>query len=243
MQPVWSSEQREMPRSGVSGNLIARPAAPFLARFVGKFVLDIMPAALASVIGGFLFTQYQFGHTSPKPQLEAVTPASAEMLAMVRDEHAVIIDYLKAQTAAEKNKLAAVAEPADTREASAANSDAGSKPAAKPADLRVALDASAHRAAVVLPRPAPVLAKAAIASPPQPPLVIAQADQPAAQADAQPDRLARDPNSLLGKTLDLKDHVVAATTNVVSAIGVVFTSVGEHIGSVVTGGRQFASDS
>ena len=38
------------------------PGVPLLAGFLGKFVLDILPAALASVIGGFLFTQYQAGH-------------------------------------------------------------------------------------------------------------------------------------------------------------------------------------
>ena len=78
-----------------------------MTRFVGKFVLDIMPAALASVIGGFLFTQYHFGHSAPKPVLEQVTPASAEMMALVRDEHAMIIDYLKTQMAAEKSRAAA----------------------------------------------------------------------------------------------------------------------------------------
>ena len=67
-----------------SGKLIAEKlasghGAPLLARFAGKFVLDIMPAALASVIGGFLFTQFHFGHSAPKPVLEQVTPASAEM--------------------------------------------------------------------------------------------------------------------------------------------------------------------
>ncbi len=92
-----------------------RPAVPILARFLGKFVLDIMPAALASVIGGFLFTQYQFGHTPAQhPAAEAVAPASAEMLALVRDEHAMIVDYLKSQMAAEKSR-----EAAQTRDAEA----------------------------------------------------------------------------------------------------------------------------
>ena len=48
----------------------AMPAheVPLLVRFLGKLVLDILPAALASVIGGFLFTQYHFGHAAaPQP--------------------------------------------------------------------------------------------------------------------------------------------------------------------------------
>src|ERR1700733_3898217 len=90
----------------VAGKFVTGHGAPFLARFLGKFVLDIMPAALASVIGGFLFTQYQFGHTAARPALEQVTPASAEMMALVRDEHAMIVDYLKTQMAAEKSRVA-----------------------------------------------------------------------------------------------------------------------------------------
>src|SRR5215468_7407531 len=79
---------------------------PLLARFVGKFVLDILPAALASVIGGFLFTQYQLGRTAPPPSAE-MSPASAEVLALVHDEHEAIVGYLKSQMAAEKQRLAA----------------------------------------------------------------------------------------------------------------------------------------
>src|SRR5499427_8804261 len=80
---------------------------PSLARFVGKFILDIMPAALASVIGGFLFTQYQLGRTAPPPLAEQMSPASAEVLALVHDEHEAIVGYLKSQMAAEKQRLAA----------------------------------------------------------------------------------------------------------------------------------------
>ena len=87
MQPNWAA-----PHHG-----------PWLARFFGKLVLDILPAALASVIGGFLFTQYHFVHTA-QPQLVDVQPAPPEMMAMVRDEHALIINYLKAQMAAEQRR-------------------------------------------------------------------------------------------------------------------------------------------
>ena len=84
-------------------NWAVRHQGPWLARFFGKLVLDILPAALASVIGGFLFTQYHSGHSTP-PQLVDVQPASPEMMAMVRDEHALIIDYLKTQMAAEQRR-------------------------------------------------------------------------------------------------------------------------------------------
>ena len=39
-----------------------------LARFFGKFVLDVLPAAFVSVLGGFIFTQYHFIHAA-QPQL------------------------------------------------------------------------------------------------------------------------------------------------------------------------------
>src|SRR5271154_5030891 len=104
-------------RGIVPRGFIARPQAPLLARFAGKFALDILPAALASVIGGFLFTQYQSGHAVPRTATEQVTPASVEMMAMVRDEHAMMIDYLKSQMAADKSRAAA--EDADSARAAA----------------------------------------------------------------------------------------------------------------------------
>src|ERR1700684_1215124 len=102
-----------------------RPARPILARFAGKFVLDIMPTALASVIGGFLFTQFHFGRAPVQhPALEQVTPASAEMMALVRDEHAMIVDYLKTQMAAEKSRQAAQAVDASSQTAEIKRDDA-----------------------------------------------------------------------------------------------------------------------
>jgi hypothetical protein len=35
---------------------------PLLLRFFTKLLFDIMPAALASIIGGILFTHYQMGY-------------------------------------------------------------------------------------------------------------------------------------------------------------------------------------
>jgi hypothetical protein len=255
MQPSRIVQQHwVMPR-----HWIKRPASPFLKRFLGKFVLDIMPAALASVIGGFLFTQYHFGHAAPPhPAAEAVVPASAEMMALVRDEHAMIVDYLKTQMAAEKSRMAA--EDADQRAADAKAADAKATDA-KAAEAKVALEASARRIAAAASTTRPVAARAkpavatvamttpamttpAMTTPAHAPLVIAQADQTPEEAVPPPDRLARDPNSLLGKTLDLKDHVVAATRHVVFMIGDVFNAVGERIGGgPAPGPRQFSWES
>jgi hypothetical protein len=249
----------------VAGKLVTAQGVPFLARFLGKFVLDIMPAALASVIGGFLFTQYQFGHTPPKPALEQVTPASAEMLALVRDEHAMIVDYLKSQMAAEKSRVAG--EDADLARAQEDSKLADTKvgdtktlaatPAialsdAKPADTKAMADAASRRSAVVAAaKPivwrakSQVVAAAAVPMPvpaPRAPFVIAQPDPNASQDRAQPDRLASDPDSLLAKTLDLKDHVVAGARHAVSAIGDMFTAVGGALTPSASLPRQFGSN-
>src|SRR5580700_4928871 len=81
--------------------LAPKPAAPLLKRFVGKLIVDVLPATFVSVLGGVIIAQYQLNHAAAShPATEQVVPASAEMMQLVRDEHAVIIDYLKAQMAA-----------------------------------------------------------------------------------------------------------------------------------------------
>lgn len=275
---MWvNGQRRARPEHSVGHS--GHSQAPLLARFVGKLVLDVLPAALASVVGGILFAQFHIGNSpAPQPLAQQVTPASAEVLSLVRDEHAQIVGYLKSQMVAEKKRLAAedaetaqavedakvekVAEQKATEENAAAekvaqaaqekmvqNSTAAEN-AADPnaAEVRVAAQTAARHSPALaaakptLPRARP--AAAAVASSGAP-LVIAQADQVTQPDDAgaSTGRLARDPDSLLAKTLDLKDQVVAATRHAVSAIGDVFTSVGEHIGGALPNGHQFSSDS
>jgi hypothetical protein len=228
-------------RGIMAQGFVARPAAPLLARFVGKFVVDILPAALASVIGGFLFTQYH--HAVTRTATEQVTPASAEMMAMVRDEHAMMMDYLKSQMAAEKNRAAA--EDADAARAAADAKAAEDKAGEdnKSADASVVSDPPARRvAAVVVPKSAAARAKMpAMLAVSHAPLVIAQADPNDGVAPVQ--GFARNPGSLLAKTLDLKDHVVAATRRVVGVIGDAISSVGERIGGSANGPQQLSSAS
>jgi hypothetical protein len=252
-------------------NYVVHWQIPLLGRFVGKFVVDILPAALASVIGGFLFTQYQVGRTAP-PRVEQVSPASTEVLALVRDEHEAILGYLKSQMAAEKNRLAAqdaetaqavadakaaqeaaqekAAQEKVAQEKATQDSDAREKAGAESntAEIKLTSAPSARRVApsmqarVAVSRAKPVSAPATAAPAP---LVIAQAEPNAPQNDvsASTNRLASDPDSLLAKTLDLKDHVVAATRRAAAAIGDVFTSVGEQISGATPSTRQFSSDS
>jgi hypothetical protein len=246
--------------------------APLLARFVGKLVLDVLPAVLASVIGAFLFTQYQIGRaTAPQPAAERISPASAEVLALVRDEHDAIVGYLKTQLAAEKSRLAAqdaetaratadarAAQEKAAQEKTALDNEAREKVLAELGAMETKLAAAAPTRRTVAGSAPIVQAKGALprskpaAAPASAPVVIAQAGpqaEPQAESQAEPtkaapapERLARDPDSLLAKTLDLKDQVVAATRNAVAAIGDVFSSVGEHIGGG-SNARPFSSDS
>lgn len=231
-------------------NCTAHTEFPFLARFVGKFVLDILPAALASVIGGFLFTQYQLGRAAPPPA-EQMSPAPAEVLALVRDEHEAIIGYLKSQMAAEKSRL--VAQDAETARAvadakAAQENEAHDKALAEQnaAEIKLAAAAPAHQLAAVtsakvaLPRPKPGAAPNPAAATQ---VAMVQSEQNPQQNAAPADRLARDPDSLLAKTLDLKDHVVAVTKQAVAALGDMFASVGERIGGSAPSARPFSSDS
>jgi len=231
-------------------NCASGPAFPLLARFGGKFVLDILPAALASVIGGFLFIHYQAGRAAPPAPAAQMSPASAEVLALVRDEHEAIIGYLKSQIAAEKNRLDAQdAETAQAlADAKAAQDEARENALAEQnaVDIRAAAAvparhlASVASAKVALPRAKPAVTPNAAAAE----TAVAQAEQNSQQSTARASsRLASDPDSLLAKTLDLKDHVVAATKQAVAALGDMFASVGERIGGSAPTPRPFSSDS
>jgi hypothetical protein len=228
-------------------NLASKAVAPnheasLLKRFVGKLVVDVLPATFVSVLGGLIIAQYQLNHAAAShPASAQVVPASAEMMQLVRDEHAVIIDYLKTQMAAEKSRHAA--EDAASAEARAA--------AEAPAPAAVALPPqrpAAPAATVVAAKPAAPRVKvaAAPAMPPHAPLAIAQNEQAASAApvvDAEPES-----KSLVTRTIEIKDHVVGATWHVVSAIGSIpswIASMGDRVGGSNTtsgsAGRMFTS--
>jgi len=183
-------------------------------RLVAKLVHDVLPAALASLIGGLLFTHFQLGRM-PAPVAAQVAPASPEMMQLLRDEHGLIVNYLKAQVANEKKQLAA---------------DEGTPRVAAEAQPAAAL-AAAPRAAYVVPvapKPPAPRGKATIVGASLPPLVVAYAPQTeSVKADT------RDEDSLLAKTIGIRDHVIAVTQRAVSAIGGIpswFGSIGDRIG-------------
>jgi hypothetical protein len=185
---------------------------PWVARLFTKLLHDVLPAALASLIGGLLFTHFQLARV-PAPAAQ-VAPASAEMMQLLRDEHGLVVDFLNAERAKAKAQLAA-AEVAP----------------------RTAADDVAPAAAAIAPRPAVAVAtakqsvrgKTAIVGASLPPLVLVQQ----AQLETAGPTTARESDSLLAKTAGIKDHVVAVTQRVVSAIGGIpswFGAIGDRLG-------------
>ena len=206
-------------------NLAPKQDAPLLKRLVGKLIVDVLPATFVSVLGGVIIAQYQLNHAAAShPATEQVVPASAEMMQLVRDEHAVIIDYLKTQMAAEKNRHAAE---------DAAVADARLAATEPPAPAADPLPAPRAVATAVIAKPVPARTKVATAPllPPHAPLQLAQADQTVSAAPtAEP---APESKSLLTRTIEIKDHVVGATLHVVSAIGGIpswIASMGDRVG-------------
>jgi hypothetical protein len=218
-----------MEHNGIVKAGVAPHDASLRRRFLNKLVIDAFPAALTSVVGGFLVTQYQFNHSVVLHPVAAQTAsASAEMIQLVRDEHGAIMDYLKAQIAAEKarNSVADVADARAVADAKLASDKAAADKlasevlavtSAKSAPVANSMPAVVVTAKATTPRKATTVAAAA-------PLVVAQAAPgvaaaPVVQLAPPPPQ----PKSLLAKTLDIKDHVVAATSHAawtaVSAIG------------------------
>jgi hypothetical protein len=221
------------------GGVMPKPAivaqdAPLLVRLLGKFVLEVLPAALASVIGGMLLAHYQLGHPAePAQALQPSAPASAEMVRLVREEHALIRDFLSAQNAAEKSRDAA-ADAADAR----AESDATELAAAA---LRRTASAPAKPASLPLPRPRASVVAASTEAAPQGPLVIAQPIEvvaPPASPFAPPAPIALPPPvvasgqpSLAATTLAIPGHVVGAALHAVSVIGGIPSWIGNRLGN------------
>jgi hypothetical protein len=66
---------------------------PFLSRFLGTVVL-------ASVIGGSLLS-FEWIHAAGPPVVQ-VTPASLEMMRVLRDEHGLMANMVKAQLSTDR---------------------------------------------------------------------------------------------------------------------------------------------
>jgi hypothetical protein len=81
-------------------------ALGMISKTSSKFFHEVMPVALASVIGTMLVNHYSRQPASPSIVVQAPPPAAREaMFQTLRDEHELIVDYLRrdadAQRAAE----------------------------------------------------------------------------------------------------------------------------------------------
>jgi hypothetical protein len=198
---------------------------PALVRFLSKFVLEVLPAALASIIGAFLFAHYQFGEPAVSRQAPApaaaAAPASAAMVQLVRQEHAMVRDLLVAQQAGEEKRIAA-----DAADANAA-ADAEIATAA-----RQALIAEIEEKPTAKSSKGSVVAKAAtdgksVLTAHLPPVVVAGAQQEPVLVTAPP---SAGP-SFVSRTLAVPGHVMAVTLHAVMALGGIPSWIGHHVGA------------
>jgi hypothetical protein len=222
-----------------------RPAeVPALVRSLSKFVIEVLPAALASVIGAFLFVHYQFGHPAAgEPAAvpsEASAPASPAMMQLLREEHAIVSNYLSVQQAAEKERVAA--DDAADAAASARVADAGVADA-KVADAKVA-DGGASHAVVAQNAEKPVLRRGrpkvvAAASIAGTSTATAQLPTVLVAGTAQPEGFPYQPApqpapariSFVGRTLAVSGHVAAVALHAVMAVGGIPSWIGHHVGA------------
>jgi hypothetical protein len=181
-------------------------------RFIAKLVHDVLPAALASLIGGLVFTHFQLGR-APGPVTTQVLPASPEMMQLLRDEHGLILNYVKAQGAIERKLLAA---------------DEGTPRVPADAQPSVAAAQRPVNVALTTVKSSSPRGKAQIVGASLPTLVVADAQQ---TESIKPD--GRDEDSLIARTIGIRDHVIAVTNRAVSVIGGIpswIGSIGDRIG-------------
>ena len=193
-----------------------------LKRLFDRIVQDALPAGLASILGGLLLTHFQLLDGAPQPTTVKVAQASPEMMQLLRDEHGLIVDYVKEQVASEKNR--GNGEQAGQRGTAEALAAPAAQVAPQPAQRPIPV------VAVAAPKPAAARSKNLVvgASLPAPAPAQVQSAEPVPQAAARAD------DSLLAKTIGIKDQVISVTHRAVSAtIGVIpswFGSLGDRIG-------------
>jgi len=198
---------------------------PRLVVLLGSFVLEVLPAALASLIGGLLFVHYQFSRPTVAPEpAAAASPASPEMVKLVRDEHARLRQFLAAQEAVQQRQIAADAEEQAAARLPAAKGHTGAALAvAKPMPPRHRTANAATAPLAVGPAPGPAA------------VVIARAQQipgPAPVAGAAPAAApVHDQPALIADTLAVKDQVVGVALHAVKVIGGIPIWIGRRLGA------------
>jgi hypothetical protein len=196
-----------------------------LARLSSKLALEILPAVVASLIGGALLTHFGLGRvTAPATQ---GAPASPEMMQLLRDEHGAIMQFLQTRLDNEKRQLAAEEAlprvPAGAATAVPPVYHPDREAAAKPVRSGRGSSTGSSPAPIVIARLGPSEAGQN------------EADKTSSVGAAPPVSGATDARPLsLFRPMSIKDQVVAVTQHVVSIIGGIpswIGSLGGHLGS------------
>jgi hypothetical protein len=87
----------------------------FRSRFFSKLFYELLPAAIVSVLGTFLINKY--ARPADPPQPVAVAPANAELVQVLREQQALLTDYLKKTAEARERTGAAAVPDAETLKA------------------------------------------------------------------------------------------------------------------------------
>jgi hypothetical protein len=200
---------------------------PLLGRFFAKLIHDILPAALASLLGGFLITHFQLNRP-PEPVTVPVARASPEMMQLLRDEHSLVGSFVEARIASEKN---AIEKGANEKGQLRASADDNAAPVpAEPQPGAAATPRPTAIVAVVPGKPAPTRVKPPITGASLPTLATSPTQQ---SENPPPPAAAANDDSLLAKTIGFKDNVVAVTQRAAAAIGGIpawFGAIGDRIG-------------
>ena len=158
---------------------------PPLFRFLSKLFYELLPAAVASAVGGMLFNHYARPAVAT-PATAIQTPASTEMMQMVRQDHAFVLDTMKKYAEAQQQAEHTAEQEARIRTAERAAMLAARE--AKAAETRAL--AIAHRAAqssgkrLAARQPVQSSDNAAATARPGPPASAAPQTQPAVEPAA-----------------------------------------------------------
>jgi len=206
----------------------------FHSQFFAKLFYELLPATIASAIGAYLINSY-FKPPAAPAQTEAATAANAQLMQLLRDQQALLTDYLKKSTEAHQRADQVVAQETDRIKAAERDAIAALREA-KAAELRALVaavartsEASERRLAAkptaapaivavpLAPLPPPTerpaseplqLHQAASAAPPPPMPAPAQTQAPA-QAQAVPPPAA---------TREAENGAIATLKSAVSAV-------------------------
>lgn len=204
---------------------------PWTLRLLGKFVVEVLPAALASTIGAFLLAHYQFAHLSEpgSASAAAAAPASGQMLQLVHEEHDMIRDFLVAEQATEKSRPTGALDnraAADPKLADAKPADAKAAAPVAPATRHVAAVPAANRPPVARPTPSTITASAVPGGTALPAVVVAAAPMSVSAAPPPPAH-----TSLVSTALAVPGHVASMTLHAVMSIGGIPSWIGHRVGA------------